>query len=51
MLQCAAAEPGMFVDNIDVLDSNNFHLGCENGVVDLRTEVRFLEEPLPLWLF
>ena len=35
MLQCAAAEPGMFVDNIDVLDSNNYYLGCENGVVDL----------------
>jgi P4 family phage/plasmid primase-like protien len=35
MLRCAAAEPGMFVDNIDVLDSNNYYLGCENGVVDL----------------
>lgn len=35
MLQCAAAEPGMFVDNIDILDSNNYYLGCENGVVDL----------------
>lgn len=35
LLQCAAAEPGMFVDNIDVLDSNIYHLGCENGVVDL----------------
>jgi P4 family phage/plasmid primase-like protien len=35
MLKCAAAEPGMYIDDVTVLDRNIFHLGCENGVVDL----------------
>lgn len=35
MLVCAAAEPEMYVDSAEMLDRNKYHLGCENGVVDL----------------
>jgi len=37
MITCAASEPGMHVGEMTELDSDPMHLGCLNGVVDLRT--------------
>jgi len=37
MLICAAAEPGMHVNEMSELDADPMLLGCGNGVIDLRT--------------
>ncbi len=37
MLQAASTEPGMFIKSIAELDADTMLLGCENGVLDLRT--------------
>jgi P4 family phage/plasmid primase-like protien len=37
MVTCAASEPGMHIGEMNELDSDPLLLGCENGVIDLRT--------------
>ncbi len=37
MLQAASTEPGMFIKSIAELDADKMLLGCQNGVLDLRT--------------
>lgn len=37
MITCAASEPGMHIGEMNELDCDPLLLGCENGVIDLRT--------------
>lgn len=37
MIACAASEPGMHIGEMNELDRDPLLLGCENGVIDLRT--------------
>lgn len=45
MLICAAAEPEMHVTDINSLDSDRYLLGCQNGVINLKTGQLFFAQP------